>query len=649
MSVQEFFAASGPLGGLFPGYAPRKGQLDMALDIEDALSTGGVVMAEGPTGTGKSLAYLVPAIEWAKQEAGRTVVVCTANIALQEQLVQKDLPLLEEAIGDFRFALAKGRNNYLCLDRLAKTIAKYHGENPSTEMDALLAWAEASGLDANARGDVSELPFVPDSKNWRRLSVMSDECKGKPCPSYGSCYSVKAKKALDFSHVIVANYAVVFLNALLRKETGMDLVLPTHQVLILDEAHKAADIARDHFGVKLRHTQVEWVTRFATTSGGKIGETARDLVKCSERFFRSLTEYRKSKSYRTRLRTPGTIAGLGGGPLAAGLQMLAETYATIAKNTSDRDDAITLRNGHKNALKHAAALLAADVLEDKDQVFFIDEIADRGTSELCVRPIHIGPLLKELVFDHVETTVITSATIAVEPADPSDSKFRYISGELGLSPTHEIVAESPFDWQNNAQFVGVESMPEPNDASFNAAMCATVVDVIDQAQGRTLCLFTSHSRLNQAHAAVKRAGLPYRILKQGDMPRIQLVEAFKKDVSSVLMGTESFWAGVDVPGESLSCVVIDRIPFPTPDDPVLDALGDMGVNTFTEYSIPRAVTQLKQGAGRLLRAVTDRGVIVCLDRRIFTKGYGKKFLKSLPAMSYSRDVETVGEFLAEPA
>jgi ATP-dependent DNA helicase DinG len=646
MSVADFFAASGPLGAKFHGYAPRKGQVDMALDIEDALQTGGVVMAEGPTGTGKSLAYLVPAIEWARQQVGRKVVVCTANIALQEQLVSKDLPLLAETLGGFNFALAKGRNNYLCVDRYHKTASQYATERREQEMDDLVAWADAAVLKGlHASGDVSELPFVPSNKNWHRLSVMSDECKGKPCPYYDECYSYAAKRLLDSAHVIVANYAVVFLNALLRKETGMDLVLPPHQVLVLDEAHKAADIARDHFGAKLRHTHVEWVSQFAKKSGGNLGTLAADVCKASERFFRGLLAYSKSRDYRIRLRAPGSLERLGVKGLIGGLERLGEAYAKIAQGTSDRDDALVLKNGVKNALKYRDTLLAADALEDPDQVFFIEEIEGRGTAELSAKPVRIGPLLKELVFDHTQTTVITSATISV------DNNFNYISSELGLEPTHEIVAESPFDWKKNAIFVapGPDDMPLPNEPTFPSKACSALADIIRQAGGRTLGLFTSKKMLRAAADSIRSAGLPFRILVQGDMPRLQLVEAFKKDETSVLLGTESFWAGVDVPGPSLSCVVMDRMPFPTPDDPVLDALKDLAEgrrdNTFMEYSVPRAITMFKQGSGRLLRSVADRGVIVCLDVRIFTKVYGKKFLHSLPAMTYYQDLTAVGEFL----
>lgn len=638
MSAQEFFAADGPLRELFPNYTPRKGQVDMALDVEDAIATGGVVMAEGPTGTGKSLAYLIPAIQ-----SGKTVVVCTANIALQEQLMQKDLPLLAEAMGgSFTFALAKGRNNYLCVDRLGKTIAKYAGENPDDEMDELLTWA-----DSTAEGDMSELPFVPKPKNWRRLSVMSDECKGKQCAHYDRCHSVAAKRKLTNSQIIVANYAVVFLNAILRAATGMDLVLPPHQVLVLDEAHKAADIAREHFGAKVRHTQVEWACNFARNNGGDLAKLARDVEKCSERFFRDLLRFSKSRDYRVRLRMPGSLKRLGSEPLAAALRKLAENYARVATYTSDRDDAIALQNGAKNAVEYASTIEAADALEDPDRVFYVDEIPDRDTCELRATPVHIGPVLKELVFDHAETTVITSATIAV------DGAFKYISNELGLVPTHEIVAESPFDWAAQAAFVGFPDMPEPNDAGFPDAMCSRVVEVIRQARGRTLCLFTSHRNLNIAYEAVKRARLPFKVLKQGDKPRIQLVEEFRNDVTSVLMGTESFWAGVDVPGESLSCVVMDKLPFPSPDNPVLDALKEQDIarfgkdRTFMEHSVPMAIIQFKQGSGRLLRHVDDRGVIACLDPRIFTKGYGRAFVNSLPPMKYHRGTAAVGDFFTQ--
>ncbi|MCK9521498.1 MAG: DEAD/DEAH box helicase family protein [Proteobacteria bacterium] len=633
--INSVFGPDGVLAHRFEGYVPRQGQIDLALAVDGAIRDGEHVMAEAPTGTGKSIGYSVPATYHAAHE-GKRVVIATANIALQEQLVNKDLPLLADILPwDFSFALIKGRSNYLCHDRLYQeeaqgTLELLDDPSDAGMLEALVAWARRT-----ATGDVSELSFEPPYRLWRRFSTSSEDCKGSDCRFRDECCALKARAAAQEADVVVCNYHLLFAHLQVREATEKDIVLPPFGVAILDEAHKAADIARDFFGFRVTQGSVRWAARLLK----KIGEARfhEHVVKEAERFFTRLAQHRRSPAYKTRLRTPDVV------PCSELVRLLGEVcdgYVEAISETSDVDLRADLKRAAARCNDLAHQIGAALSLTDSEAVSFIEEDS-RGGGVLCSKPIHVGERLRHSLFGENRTVVLTSATLT------TGGSFDHLREEIGVPDPRELVVDTPFDFQRQALLVVPDGMPEPNDPAYPAAVAALFAEVMDLADGRTLGLFTSYRNLNATYERV--CGNGHRVLKQGDMPRTALVEEFRRDVGSVLLGTESFWAGVDVPGEALSCVVIDRLPFPSPDDPVLDAISERDRRWFTSYSLPRAVIAFKQGFGRLIRTAADRGVVVVLDRRLVSKPYGRVFTASLPDVLKSRRLENVRHFLEEAA
>ncbi len=628
--VTEFFGLGGPFADIVPGYRPRPGQVAMAEVVERAFRGRHHAIVEGPTGTGKSLAYLVPAAL-----AGIRTVIATANIALQEQLIKKDLPALNRAMGGkLNFAMLKGRQNYLCLDRWDKA----NDEDPLGVAE-LADWASET-----CTGDMSELDFIPESRLWSKVSVTADECKGRKCSRYRDCFSNQARWSGKNAQIIVTNYHYLFADAL----TG-GAIIPPYGALVMDEAHKAADIARDFFGAQVREGTVPHLGRLGKKMGGNLERLVDRALMENSVFFGKLRHLKKT-TYKIRFRSPGVVPG---GPFAEALIALADAYgAAAAASGGDADLSADFAVAEVQVRKVAATVSDAMALKDPAEVvYFLEESKDRIT--LTARRIKVGPTFQELLYKNLQVVVATSATLTTGDPTRTDA-FNYIATDLGMTPAETAAVESPFDHRANTLVVVPESMPEPGDPSFSVAVAAAVADVVTLARGRTLGLFTSYRNLDRAaqtlRTTVVEEDLPYRVFVQGDAPRTKLTDQFRADTSSVLLGTESFWAGVDVQGESLSCVVIDRLPFPSPEDPVLDALSAVSRDTFQTYSIPRAIIQFKQGYGRLIRTTTDRGVIVVLDTRLLTKGYGKSFLRSLPAPSgYSRDLQSVEDFLAPAA
>lgn len=653
MTIESVFGPEGLLAQKFEGYAPRRGQVDMARAVEKAIAEKGHVIAEGPTGTGKSLAYLVPALEWATkkeqfQHASRPkkVIVVTGNIALQEQLVGKDLPLLREIMPDaFDFCLAKGRNNYLCVDSLGKTLANNVLAGKDGQIARLLAWAQSTET-----GDVSEFPETPEPGLWKQLSVTSDECKGSSCKWFANCFAEKAKRAQLGAQVVVTNYHMFFAHLIVREKmrelqargapVELDVVLPPADVVIFDEAHKAADIARDFLGFQITKGSIDWLIR------GFNHELADKTKAAADRFFHAMGEHRTSRSYKSRLKEPHPLRA-SMEPLRILLSEVANFYKKAAAGASwSQDERAELEvRAKRGALFSDQIGQAMEPQEKDDVVYFIEENkTPRGTFySLKSKPIEVGEWLEKALFESFPTVVVTSATLATG----SSGGFEFIKKELGLKQCAEMVAESPFTWSDQVLLVVPRTMSDPKrePQAFAGNVARHVAQVARATKGRMLGLFTSFKVLGEAYQACR--GLPFHVFKHGEMPRTMLVNKFKADVSSCLLGCESFWAGVDVPGESLSCVVIDRLPFPTPEDPIVDAIAEKDERWFFNYAVPRAIIQFKQGFGRLIRTTSDRGVVVVLDRRITDMSYGRSFIAALPrGIGFSKDVEDIEEFFA---
>lgn len=658
MTIEGVFGPEGLLSQKFEGYAPRKGQVDMAAAVEKAIADHSHLIAEGPTGTGKSLAYLVPAIEWATKKdpvapsRAKKVIVVTGNIALQEQLVGKDLPLLQGIMPEaFQFCLAKGRNNYLCADALGKTLANNALAGKDGQIQRLLAWAQTTQT-----GDVSEFPETPEPSLWKQVSTTSDECKGSSCKWFQQCFAEKAKRAMLGAQIVVTNYHMFFAHLLIREKmrelqqrgapVDLDVVLPPADVVVFDEAHKAADIARDFLGFQITRGQIDWLVR---GFNHELGEAAK---RSADQFFRALGEHRRSRTYKSRLKEGHPLAAVGEA-LSATLSLVADFYRKAAAAASwSPDERAELEVRGKRGAQLASQVLEAISPETRDDmVYFIEENTirsrdgERTVYALKSKPIEVGAWLDRALFQSYPTVVVTSATLATGNA----GGFEFVKKELGLKQAAEMVAESPFAWRDQVLFVVPKTMADAKDyAAFAPEAARHVRSIARATKGRLLGLFTSFKGLSAAYDACR--DLPFHVFKQGEMPRTMLVNKFKADVSSCLLGCESFWAGVDVPGESLSCVVIDRLPFPTPEDPIVDAISAKDDRWFFNYAVPRAIIQFKQGFGRLIRTTTDRGVVVCLDRRVTDMSYGRSFVAALPrGIGFSREVSSIESFFAASA
>jgi len=634
--IDDVFGPGGILSGAFCGYEPRVGQVAMARAVDRAIADGKHLVSEAPCGVGKSIAYSVPAIWHATQHKKKAAIV-TANIALQEQLHIKDLPMLEKVLPwKFRHSLIKGRSNYLCIskwqdEQTSSSLKSRRLKKDRDQYRSILSWAKRTRT-----GDMSDLDFTPSSAIWHLFSSSSDECKGNDCKCCMDCFAEKAHQEASGADVFVTNYHLLFAHLQVRIATGKDLILPEFDVVICDEAHKAADIARDFFGFKITEGSV----RFASRLMGRLQmqDEYEELDDLARKFFADLKKVRKSGAYKIRFKSPPNIEWK---KLHLALLELKDSLLSSAFAIDDpmrRDEKTSLIKASGTAGRLSANLERAMTLSDQDMVYFIEDNSE--SVALVAKPINVAQILASELFSKTHSVISTSATLAV------DGSFSHIVGELGIPDPITSVVGSPFDFQNQAILVIPEDMPAATDKGFPDAVAEAVEKIVILADGRTLGLFTSYKNLETAWAKVVCLG-KYKILRQGDKPRTTLVEEFRNDVHSVLLGTESFWTGVDVPGESLSCVVIDRLPFQTPDDPVLNAISERDKDWFMSYSVPKAVIAFKQGFGRLIRKSGDRGVVVLLDRRIVTKPYGRKFLSSIPCVLKSKLLESIRKFLGE--
>lgn len=641
--IDEVFGEGGMLAQKFPGYRPRPGQVAMARAVEAALERKRHLVVEAGTGVGKSIGYLVPAIDRALRAAARDpqspdarVIVVTGNIALAEQLIYKDLPALRGVLPTpFTFAMLKGRNNFLCADALSRELGA-SATSKDRQLARILEWAQETET-----GDVSELDETPPPALWRKLSVSSDECKGSGCKFHKQCFAEVAKAKALRSTVIVTNYHLFAAHLVVRRkmreiqERGgsveLDVVLPPASSVIFDEAHKAPDIFRDFLGFQMSKGQVDWLVR------GFNHDLATEAKTAADAYFKSVSAHKASRNYRARLKKGHPIEGE---PLARVLDRVAKYYkdATGAGAWTPDERAELEMRARKGATLAAQLRMVDRPEQHPDEVFFIEE-----TEKSCFvksKPIHVAEFLEKELFGGYGSVVMTSATLSTG----SQGGFSFFRREIGMKGGDELVAESPFRFDEQVLLVVPSTMCMPDDRERYPAMVAEHVrETCEAADGRTLGLFTSFKNLDRAKYAL--GDFRHAVLSQGERPRTKLAQMFRDDVHSVLLGSESFWAGVDVPGESLSAVVIDRLPFPTPDDPIVDAIAERDDRWFFNYAVPRAIIQFKQGFGRLIRSETDRGAVVVLDRRIREKGYGREFIRCLPPVKMSDDVKDIRRFL----
>lgn len=609
-------------------YEPRAGQLEMARRVERTLAEGGTLMVEAATGTGKTLAYLLPALA-----CGRRVIVSTGTRNLQDQICSKDLPFLRERAGlELSACMMKGRDNYLCRYRLAQ----FEREPLLEDVDEA-PWVQriAEWSRHTASGDRAEIADLPDRlRLWRDLNARAEGCTGSRCPEYEACWLTRLKQRAQQSQIVVVNHHLFFADLALR--TAFGAVLPDYDTVIFDEAHLLEEVATLYFGVQLSSAQLEDLARqaekLAARSGGPArgGAGAGGLRAAAQEFFRVIRARLHDRPGRMRF----AAAEHGGPDLEPEWAILSEALDDVARQAAKLSAA---RDGSEALPRRAEDLreATARVLDRSDPGFVYGmELRGRGGVVLSAAPIEVGDLLREQLFENLHASVLTSATLAVE------GRFDFFRGRLGLADAECGIVESSFDYAAQAVLYLPRGLPEPNRPEFIPRAVEEIAALLAATGGRAFVLFTSFAHMERVRDELERLG-HWTLFVQGQGSKAALVESFKAATGAVLLGTTSFWHGVDVPGDALSLVVIDKLPFDVPSDPLVAArierIRDTGGDPFGEYQVPLAVLELKQGLGRLLRSSEDRGVLCVLDPRLTTRRYGKAFLDSLPPYTITRD------------
>jgi ATP-dependent DNA helicase DinG len=684
LATADVFRPGGRLASAHPAYERREGQEEMALAVEEALRGGKRLLIEAGTGVGKTLAYLVPAAL-----SGKRVVVSTGTKNLQDQIVEKDLPFVVEKLGiPVTGTAVKGRDNYLCLRRFHD-----HDRDPllptiqeGEAYDRVRAWAP--GTATGDRGEIEGLP--EDASFWRRINARADTCTGQKCEDYEECWLTKVRRRASESQIVVVNHHLFFADLALR-EDAFGKVLPDYDAVVFDEAHQVEEVATLFFGVSCSSGRVleladdaarvlgrggvggprtGWaeanpgrggpdgvgsgMEKDAGTPGGRrrrarrprrrglsgVGDNdileAQALRVAVDGFFGPLALVQGRRPLAESLRDPGWTDRLEG--LKTALEGVRSAVQEVSPVT---DETVALE---RRCRELTGALETACRGDDEDYVYW-SEVRGRSVT-VSASPVDVARLLDETLFANVGAAVMTSATLSV------GGDFSYVRDRTGIQGAEERIVPSPFDYRTQAVLYLPDAMPEPRSAAYNERMLREIESLIGISKGRAFLLFTSHAELRRVEESL-HARTRHPILVQGSMPKARLLDEFRRRKGAVLLGAASFWHGVDVAGEALSLVVIDRIPFDVPSDPLVAAriarIRGLGGEPFEEYQVPAAAIELKQGLGRLIRNRSDRGILAVLDSRLRTRGYGKTLLASIPPFPIVHDIEEARRFFEDGA
>jgi ATP-dependent DNA helicase DinG len=649
-SLHEFFSPGGILSRSPLPYEYRPGQLEMAKSVERALTEHRHLIVEAGTGTGKTLAYLLPALR-----TGQRVIVSTGTKALQDQLYFRDIPFLETLLGPLRVCYMKGRANYLCRHKLVALRDQpiLSGLEEIDQYQQISQWEKITET-----GDRAELSGLPESSAlWNKLDARTEACLGSTCPDYRRCFITEMRRKALESDIIIVNHHLFFADLAVKREAvgAPDAgILPEAAAVVFDEAHELEEVASSYFGLSVSNIRFEDLTRDTELllrgkeGADKLPAITQQLRDRARMFFAGLPmagDGRQPFTAREEfLETSGDLYL----SVRAALRRMETEMDGLSK---DIEEAPGLRNRVTRLRSELEFLLESN---SSNMVYWMERrihgggnaktpltrSASRNTF-LQATPIDVSELLHELVFERIPTVVLTSATLTVQGG------FEHMRKRLGLSEARELVVPSHFQYGKQALLYLPSNMPDPRDADFPEAAANTIRRVLELSRGRAFCLFTSYAQMRDLYERLLPV-LDFPLLLHGTAPRKALLEEFRNTPNAVLFGTSSFWQGVDVQGESLSCVIIDKLPFAVPSDPVVSArmkaIEEAGGKPFFDYQVPAAVLTLKQGFGRLIRSLEDRGVLVLLDPRITRQRYGQTFLASLPPYRVTATITDVETF-----